>query len=88
MSEASETMADLTQKVTAAEAFVKGWAELAISLPGDYDCYMTCTEAELMSDLLAAFGQTEAAELVLQYHTEGDVPGDAHVDDDGNPLSV
>lgn len=66
------------QIVKAAEAFVEGWKYLAPTLPSDYSCFMTCTEAEVLADLFTAVGKAELAEWILEAHTEGDEPGDAH----------
>lgn len=78
MENKSYTLAELTERVEAAELFVKDWMELFVSLHGDYDCTMTCSEAESAADLLRAFGRKEAAEAVMEHHTESDEPGDAH----------
>ncbi|WP_433332479.1 hypothetical protein [Spirillospora sp. CA-294931] len=70
--------ADVTEIYEAARDFVEVWAEEAQTLPCDYGCTMTCSEAETLAILLRAFGKTEVADSMLAEHAEYDEPGDMH----------
>jgi hypothetical protein len=62
----------------AARHFAATWAELARDLPDDYDCHMTCGEADAMAGLLRSAGHKTAGDSVLAGHAAHDVPGDGH----------
>lgn len=70
--------ATIERQLRAAKEFVETWGELACSLPGDYDCQMTCTEADAICALFTAFGHTDTASDILRYHAETDEPGEGH----------
>ncbi len=65
-------------RLDAASRFAETWAELLMALPDDYDCHMTCTEADAAAALLSAFGDEGAAQQVLAGHAAHDDEGDAH----------
>ncbi|MEU9871084.1 hypothetical protein AB0C87_24855 [Actinomadura sp. NPDC048021] len=58
--------------------FTEVWGELAVSLPDDYSCHMTCTEAEALADVFRAGGQDRTAEMILANHAAHDEPDDLH----------
>jgi hypothetical protein len=58
--------------------FTRVWGELAESLPHDYDCHLTCTEAEALAGLFRVVGASDAADAILAAHAEFDEPGEAH----------
>lgn len=58
--------------VKAAEQFVEIWGALAVSLPDDYGCTMTCPEVEAMAELFSASGQTETAAQIISEHIAAD----------------
>jgi len=64
----------------AAKGFVETWGNsgLATSLVDDYDCTLTCAEADAFAAMFAAFGYRGTAETIVQAHAEHDEPGDAH----------
>ncbi|MGW3274939.1 hypothetical protein ACWDFH_26215 [Streptomyces kronopolitis] len=66
------------QQVEAAGEFVSTWTELLGSLPADYNCYMTCGEAEAAASLLQAFGEHATAEMVIEEHGQDDDHDDDH----------
>ncbi len=66
------------QQAEAAAAFLEAWAELLPSLPDDYACTLTCSEAESAADLLQAFGYLTEANSLMVAHIEHDQEGDAH----------
>ncbi len=57
--------------------FANAWASLGPSLTSDYDCHLTCREAETLADLFRATGADESADLVISGH--------ASLDDKGEP---
>lgn len=65
-------------RLQAAEKFTSVWWELLGTLPDHYNCYMTCTEAEVAATLLRAFGQDESADHVMEGHAEDDECGERH----------
>lgn len=76
-------LAALDQLSTLAEAldrFVGTWTDsgLAYELVSDYQCTLTCEEADSLADLLTAYGDTEGAQLILSEHAAYDECGHAH----------
>jgi hypothetical protein len=69
--------------IGAAAEFTETWAELATSLPDDYGCEMTCSEAEALARLFRACGQGRVAKTILAEHAKTDEPDDAHHTGDG-----
>ncbi|MEV5875776.1 hypothetical protein AB0L75_16375 [Streptomyces sp. NPDC052101] len=69
------------EKMQAAQSFVDEWACLASTLVDDYECHMTCSEAEALAALFRAFGDTFTAEEVMRAHSEKD-------DEDDEPHGV
>lgn len=65
-------------KITAATDFVKVWGFLAQSLPSDYHCYLTCTEADSLARLFKVYGHVETAVTILGEHAADDEDGDSH----------
>ncbi|MFE0775712.1 hypothetical protein [Streptomyces sp. NPDC058861] len=59
-------------KLNAAAELAERWQHLAPSLPDDYECHMTCGEADSMADLLDAFGYIGAAEYLREVHADHD----------------
>lgn len=59
-------------------AFADVWAQLIVVLPDDYECHLTCTEADAAAEFLAGHGYPETASVVLEAHARHDVEGDAH----------
>lgn len=62
----------------AVTSFLGTWADLLASLPDDYDCHLTCVEADTAVGLLQAFGFDGTAAELLQAHAEHDDEGDQH----------
>lgn len=62
----------------AARLFADTWLELFLSLPDDYDCTMTCLEADRAADLYRALGDEGTAEQIVKAHAAHDEPGDGH----------
>lgn len=58
--------------------FANAWASLGPSLTSDYDCHLTCREAETLADLFRATGDDESADLVISEHASHDEQGDQH----------
>ena len=63
---------------TVLREFTKVWGEIATCLPADYDCFLTCIEAEALADLFRAVGDDETADYIIAEHASGDDEGDAH----------
>ncbi|MFC9591544.1 hypothetical protein ACFTUC_17360 [Streptomyces sp. NPDC056944] len=63
---------EFARKLKAAEAFTDRWMTtgLAYSLISDYDCTLTCGEAETMADLFRIFQYPDTAEQILSDHGE------------------
>lgn len=68
----------MTEKMQAAESFVNEWVWLASTLVDDYDCHMTCSEAESLAAPFRAFGDTSTAAEIMRTHSEKDDPEDSH----------
>lgn len=68
----------------AARDFVRAWGELATSLPDDYECHMTCTEADTLAELFAVLGETQTAASIIFNHAAHDEPGDTHYQGGGS----
>jgi hypothetical protein len=58
--------------------FLGAWADLLVSLPDDYGCWMTCAVADTAADLLRVFGYFGSADELIRCHAEHDEPGDSH----------
>jgi hypothetical protein len=58
-------------RVVASE-FAATWAELLWSMPDNYDCHMTCTEANAAADLYRALGRDIDADAIVKAHMEHD----------------
>ena len=73
-------MAARQAKVIAAERFVAVWSKsgLADSLTDDYECHLTCDEANAFAALFETFGHEGTAEWILKAHIKHDEPGDEH----------
>ncbi|MFD7336697.1 hypothetical protein ACFV98_11920 [Streptomyces violascens] len=73
------------EQMQAAQTFIDQWACLASTLVDDYECHMTCSEAESLAALFRAFGDTFTAEEVMRAHSEKDdeedEPHEVHVTD-------
>lgn len=67
----------------AARHFAEVWSELIGALPDDYDCHMTCAEAEAARQLFTATGHESTAAWLMKAHSEHDEPGDQHYTDRG-----
>jgi len=61
-----------------ARHFADVWAELGPDLPDDYDCHLTCAEADSLCELLRAAGHRAAGDSVLAAHAAHDDEGDGH----------
>lgn len=64
--------------VDAVQQFTRTWRDLASTLPSDYGCSLTCSEAEALALLFRVSGDTETAEWIIERHAETDEPGDDH----------
>jgi hypothetical protein len=64
--------------LAAARYFAAVWADLGPNLPDDYDCHLTCTEADALAGLFQACGMDDAADSLLAAHAAHDDEGDAH----------
>lgn len=69
------TPADHTPQLDAAIAQL---ATLNYDTWGDLGQHMTCTEANIIVNLLRAIGQADSAEILLEKHSEADDSGDEH----------
>ena len=58
--------------------FAETWAELLTSLPDNYECHMTCAEANAAADLYRALGDDDTAAAILGAHADHDEEGDQH----------
>ncbi|MFV0135552.1 hypothetical protein ACLGIH_20410 [Streptomyces sp. HMX87] len=70
--------ARMRHQVETARAFVKQWRWVLVELPNGYDCHLNCGEAEAAYALWQVFGDPEAAESLIEQHTEKDECGDSH----------
>lgn len=77
------SFSDAIKIVDAAKEFTRVWRDLATTLPGDYSCTFTCSEAEVLAALFRATGDTESAEEIISRHAETDEPGDSHYEVEG-----
>jgi hypothetical protein len=68
------------KQLAAAAAFVDAWTTsgLAYSLISDYDCTLTCEEAESMAGLFRAFRYSNTAASIIEEHSEHDECGNLH----------
>lgn len=69
---------DNVRLLSAVTAFAKWWKHLVPSLPDDYDCRMTCEEADTAAGLFRALGDDDTAASILSAHSIYDMPGDSH----------
>jgi hypothetical protein len=69
---AEAELATLRALRVVASEFAATWAELLWSLPDNYDCHMTCTEANTAADLLRALGRDIDADAIIAAHAEHD----------------
>jgi hypothetical protein len=68
------------KQLAAAAAFVDAWTTsgLAYSLISDYNCTLTCEEADTMAGLFRAFHYPSTAEGIVEEHSETDECGNLH----------
>jgi hypothetical protein len=80
---AQDALERLARQTEAVDEFVGTWmtSGLIYQLVPEYTCTFTCSEAEALASLLEAFGHKDAAESVIQDHSEHDECGDSHHDD-------
>lgn len=69
----------------AASYFAEVWAELIENLPDDYDCQMTCVEANAVVELYRALGSNSTAAGILAAHARYDQDGDQHYTPEPTP---
>jgi hypothetical protein len=69
---ASPELATLRALRVVASDFAATWAELLWSLPDSYSCHMTCTEANVVTDLFRALGRDIDADAIIAAHMEHD----------------
>ncbi|MDG9703799.1 hypothetical protein [Streptomyces sp. DH37] len=69
-------MSTITIPADVAELFADTWGDqqLAYDIAGS----LTCTEADVLAELLAALGAPDAADIWADAHADEDQPGDAH----------
>lgn len=74
----------LDQMPPAIGAFADMWGELIPELPDNYDCRLTCAEANVAADFFEAVGMPKVADSVIGAHAEYDQEGEEHYGD-GEP---
>jgi hypothetical protein len=58
--------------------FLDTWAELLPALPDDYDCHLTCREADAAARLFRVFGYPVTAGDITAAHAAHDTAEDYH----------
>lgn len=58
--------------------FANVWEGLAPSLPDDYGCTLTCSEAEALALVFRVANKPDVAHEIIERHAETDEPGDDH----------
>lgn len=71
-------MFKLIRRLRAVRNFLVTWEHLLNSLHHDYDCTLTCAEAEALCELLRAHGRAEDAAWIMSLHESSDEEGDDH----------
>lgn len=64
----------MSDREQAVEAFVNVWSDGM--LLSDMGPKMTCTEANVLAELLATYGRDDSAEVLIAAHAESDEEGD------------
>lgn len=82
MSNEGKSTEELKSAYDVTARFVDTWEVLAESLPFDYGCTLTCSEAEALADLFRAFERPDSADALMRSHAEFDDPGDEHYEGD------